>query len=157
MKRRSGASVPGMASRWGCRRGGACRCGGSSAAPGAWRRVKSGRASPACHENKETKGAVMLLFFRARENVRWVSVEASGPRLGRSPAWGVCRPPAPLGCAPCAPFGTRAPATCHQKGGGVISFENVDCDYVIDFLWFVFCILFLITCCNFLHIKCSIF
>ena len=63
MKRRSGASVPGIASRWGCRWGGACRCGGSSAAPGAWRRVKSGRASPACHENKETKGAVRLLFF----------------------------------------------------------------------------------------------
>ena len=118
MKRRSGASVPGIASRWGCRRGGACRCGGSSAAPGAWRRVKSGRASPACHENKETKGAVRLLFFRARENVRWVSVEASGPRLGRSPAWGVCRPPAPLGCAPCAPFGTRAPANCRPVGRG---------------------------------------
>ncbi len=58
-------------------------------------------------------------FFRARENVRWVSVEASGPRLGRSPAWGVCRPPAPLGCAPCAPFGTRAPATCRPVGRGL--------------------------------------
>ena len=140
MKRRSGASVPGIASRWGCRRGGACRCGGSSAAPGAWRRVKSGRASPACHENKETKGAVRP-FFRARENVRWVSVEASGPRLGRSPAWGVCRPPAPLGCAPCAPFGTRAPATCHQKGGGVLPLQTliVIMQLISYGLCFVFC------------------
>ena len=157
MKRRSGASVPGIASRWGCRWGGACRCGGSSAALGAWRRVRSGRASPACHENKETKRGLRPHFF-SRPRKREVG-ERRGlrpapralPRVGRMP------PPGPPGLRPlCA---VRHTGTCYlsPKGRGVISFANVDCDYVIDFLWFAFCILFLITCCNLLHIKCSIF
>ena len=85
---------------------------------------RSGRALPACHVNKKPKGAMRPLFFRAREKVRWLCVEASGPRLGRSPAWGVCRPPAPLGCAPCVPFGTRAPATCCPVGRGVEPWER---------------------------------
>ena len=42
---------------------------------------------------------------------------AYGPRLGRSSTWGV-PPPDPLGCAPCAPFGARAPAVGRPKGKG---------------------------------------
>ena len=56
-------------------------------------------------------------------------------RVGRS------RPPAPLGCAPCAPFGTRAPATCHQKGGGLLPLQTliVIMQLISYGLCFVFC------------------
>lgn len=48
---------------------------------------------------------------------------ASRPRLRRSTAGGV-PPPDPQGCAPCAPFGARAPAVADRKGGGCLKKFN---------------------------------
>ena len=54
---------------------------------------------------------------------------AKGPRCGHSPRpparaygappRGACGP-GPLGCAPCAPFGARAPATCRPMRRGAV-------------------------------------
>ena len=44
------------------------------------------------------------------------SLARSPPRLRRSQAGGLL-PPDPQGCAPCAPFGARAPAMADQEGG----------------------------------------
>lgn len=81
----------------------------------------AGRYLRVMRTGKAKKGR-KALFFRARENVRWVSVEASGPRLGRSPAWGVCRPPAPWAAPPVrrSAHGHLLPVAQRGGGGGLV-------------------------------------
>jgi hypothetical protein len=94
----------------------ACRGRGLSAAPGAGRRVGSGRALPACHENKETQRGREASFF-SRPRKRAANVRAglrpaprALPRVGRMP------PPGPPGLRPlCA---VRHTGTCYRSSSG---------------------------------------